>query len=163
MLKIVHGCGDLRLTRDWQAANCNTRVKRVEKMNSHSSWSTTGQKVQTGYSVTSRLELVAQSSREAKPPANFVLKKKTDSSHFTLTLVYIPLIPTKCRELPERILREKPQRKTRLTHPQSLHRNSSNSSTLFLSIVTSLRGTLPKSFLTIPISVRRPFGALGSS
>ena len=65
----------------------------------------------------------------------------------------------KCRELPERILKEKPQRKTRLTHPQSLHRDSSNSSTLTLSIVTSLRGSLPKSFLTIPTSVRRPFGA----
>ena len=34
--------------------------------------------------------------------------KKPDSSHSFLTLVYIPLIPTKCRELPERILREKP-------------------------------------------------------
>ena len=46
-----------------------------------------------------------------------------------------------------------------LTHPQSLHRNSSNSSTLTLSIMTSLRGSFPKSFLTIPTSVRRPFGA----
>ena len=65
----------------------------------------------------------------------------------------------KCRELPERILREKPQRKTRLTHPQSSHRDSSNSSILTLSIVTSLRGSLPKPFLTIPTFVRRPFGA----
>ena len=65
----------------------------------------------------------------------------------------------KYRELPERILREKPQRKTRLTHPQSSHRDSSNSSTLILSIVTSLRGSLPKRFLTIPTSVRRSFGA----
>ena len=65
----------------------------------------------------------------------------------------------KCRELLEKILREKPQRKTRLTHSQSSHRDSSNSSTLILSIVISLRGSLPKSFLTIPISVRRPFGA----
>ena len=48
--------------------------------------------------------------------------------------------------------------KTRLTHPQSSHRDSSNSSTLFLSFVKSLRGTLPNHFLTIPISVRRPFG-----
>ena len=62
-------------------------------------------------------------------------------------------------ELPERILREKPQRKIRLTHPQSSHRNSSNSSTFIISIVTSLRGSLPKHFLTIPTSVRRPFGA----
>ena len=65
----------------------------------------------------------------------------------------------KCRELPEKILREKPQRKTRLTHQQSSHTDSSNSSTLILSIVTSLRGSLPKLFLIIPTFVRRPFGA----
>ena len=67
------------------------------------------------------------------------------------------------RELPERILREKPQRKTRLIHPQSSLRDSSNSSTLFLSIVKSLRGLLPKFFLTIFISVKGLFGVLGSS
>ena len=65
----------------------------------------------------------------------------------------------KCRELLERILREKPQRKTRLTHPQYSHRDSSNYFTLILSIVTSLKGSLPKSLLTIPTFVRRPFGA----
>ena len=42
-------------------------------------------------------------------------------------------------------------------------RDSSNSSTLFLSIVKSLRGLLAKPFLTISISVRGLFGALGSS
>ena len=65
----------------------------------------------------------------------------------------------KCRELPERILKEKSQRKTRLTHPQSSHNDSLNSSTFILSIVISLRSSLPKHFLTIPIFVRRPFGA----
>ena len=85
--------------------------------------------------------------------------RKTDFSHSTLTLVYIPLIPMKCRELPKIILREKPYRKTRLTYPQSSQRDFSNSSTLTLSIVTSLRGSLPKHFLTIPTSMRRPFGA----
>ena len=67
------------------------------------------------------------------------------------------------RELPERILREKPQRKTRLIHPQSSLRDSSNFSTLFLFIVKSLRGLLPKPFLTISISMRELFGALRSS
>ena len=67
------------------------------------------------------------------------------------------------REFPERILREKPQRKTRLIHPQFSLRDSSNSSTFFLSIVKSLRGLLPKLFLTISISVRGMFGSLGSS
>ena len=69
----------------------------------------------------------------------------------------------KCRESLERILREKPQRKIRLTHPQSSSFDSSNSSTLFLSIVKSLRGLVPKPFLTISIPVRRLFGVQGSS
>ena len=56
------------------------------------------------------------------------------------------LIPTKCKVLLERILREKPQRKKRLTHPQFSSFDSPNSSTLTLSIVTSLRGTLAKTF-----------------
>ena len=61
------------------------------------------------------------------------------------------------------MLTEKPQRKTKLIHPQSSLRDSSNFSTLFLSIVKSLKGLLPKPFLTISISVRGLFGALGSS
>ena len=51
------------------------------------------------------------------------------------------LIPTKCRELLERILREKFWRKTRLTHPKSSSFDSPNSSTFTLSINISLRGT----------------------
>ena len=69
----------------------------------------------------------------------------------------------KYRELLEKILREKSQRKTRLTHPQSSHIDSSNSSTLTLSIIISLRGLLSKHFLTIPISMRRLSSDLGSS
>ena len=84
--------------------------------------------------------------------------EKINFSHSFLPYYIYTLIPTILRELPERILREKPQRQTKLIHPQSSYRDSSNSSTLFLSIVISLRGTLPKPFLTIPISVRRPFG-----
>ena len=68
---------DSQVTRDWQVANCSTRVKCAEKMNSYASWSTTGQKVQPDRSVSSRLELVTQSSHEAKPPASSVLKKLT--------------------------------------------------------------------------------------
>ena len=49
--------------------------------------------------------------------------EKPDVSHSSLTLVYIPLIPTEERELPERILREKPQSKIRLIHLQSLHKS----------------------------------------
>ena len=72
-------------TRDWisrvarglQAARSCTRAKHAKKLKRYASWSTTGQKVQTGHSVSLRLELVAQSSREAKPPASFVLEKLT--------------------------------------------------------------------------------------
>ena len=38
---------------------------------------TLGQKVQTGHLVSSRLELAAQSSREAKPPTSSILEKLT--------------------------------------------------------------------------------------
>ena len=48
------------------------------------------------------------------------------------------------------------------SHPSRI-RDSSNSSTLFLSIVKSLRGSLPKPFFTISISVKGLFDALGSS
>ena len=51
----------------------------------------------------------------------------------------------KFRELPERFLREKPQRTIRLIHPQSYTFDSSNSSTLTLSIDIPLRGALVKS------------------
>ena len=67
-------------TREWiswvacdlQAAKSWTHAKHAEKLKRHASWSTTGQKVQTGHSVSSWLELATQSSREAKPPASFV-------------------------------------------------------------------------------------------
>ena len=69
-------------TRDWisqvarglQATRSYTRAKHAEKLNRHASCSSIGQKVQSGHSVTSQLELAAQISREAKPPASFALK-----------------------------------------------------------------------------------------
>ena len=72
-------------TRDWisqvarglQATRSYTCAKHEEKLKRHANWSITGQKVQTGHSVSSRLELTAQSSCEAKPPASFVLEKLT--------------------------------------------------------------------------------------
>ena len=64
----------LWVARDWQAARWCTRVKHVEKLNHHAIYSTTGQKVQTGHSVNSRLGLATQSSHEAKSPVHSVLK-----------------------------------------------------------------------------------------
>ena len=66
-----------RVARGLQAARSCTCAKHVEKLKYHASWSTTGRKVQTGHSVSSWLELATQSSREAKPPASFVLEKLT--------------------------------------------------------------------------------------
>ena len=161
MLKIVQGCRDSRLdsqvTRDCQAAKVGTRMEHAGELKSHANCCTTGQKSQAGQAVSLRLELATQPSREVKSPDHPILEKLT--FHIPFSPYYIQtLIPTKCRELLERFLRKKPQRKIRLIHPQSSNRDSLNSSTLFLSIVKSLRGTLPKPFLTIPISVRRPFG-----
>ena len=82
MLKIVQRSRDLRLdfagsswvARGLQAIRSCTHAKHAEKLNRHASYSTTGQKVKSGHLVTSRLELAAQSSREAKLPASSVLK-----------------------------------------------------------------------------------------
>ena len=57
-----------------QAARNCTRAKHAKKLKRHASWSTTGQKVHTSLSVSSRLELRAQSSHKAKSPASSVLK-----------------------------------------------------------------------------------------
>ena len=68
MLKIMQGCRDLRLdsrvTHNWQAAKVGRRVEHAGELKSHASCSTTGQKVQTGHSITSRLELATQSRSE---------------------------------------------------------------------------------------------------
>ena len=107
--------------------------------------------------------LAAKTRNSVKPRGQVASQscfEKPDSSHSILTPCINTPFTHEERELPERILREKPQRKTRLIHPQSSLRDYSNSSTLFLSIVKFLRGLLSKPFLTIFISVRRLFSAL---
>ena len=78
MLKIVQRSSDSRLdlaSRSQLASRQKLHTCQVcQKLKRHASWSTTGQKVQTGRSITSRLELTAQLSREAKPPASSILK-----------------------------------------------------------------------------------------
>ena len=59
-------------SRGLQVAKECTRVKYVEELNSHASWSITGQKVQSDYSVSSRLRHATQSSHKAKSPIHFV-------------------------------------------------------------------------------------------
>ena len=211
MLKIVQRnkdsrldlAGGSRLTSRQKLHTCQA----CQKLKRHASWSTTGQNVQTSRSVISRLELAAQSSRESKPPASYILKNLTLPIPFSPQYKY-PLYPRNTESFQKETLEknkidssiiftqrlfkflyshpfycyilEKFITKTFftiptsvrrsfgawkqlgmdqfLTHPQSSHRDSSNSSTLILSIVTSLRGSIPKPFLTIPTSVRRPFG-----
>ena len=63
-----------QVARGLQATRSCTCAEHAEKLNHHASYSTTGQKVQSSHSVTSRLELAAQSSHEGKSPASFVLK-----------------------------------------------------------------------------------------
>ena len=78
LCKIVGTCDwTSRVARGLQAPRSCTRAKHAEKLKRHASWSTTGQKVQTGHSISLWLELVTQSSREAKPPANSILEKLT--------------------------------------------------------------------------------------
>ena len=66
---------------------------------------------------------------------------KTDFSHSFSYPTINTLISMKCRELSERILREKPQKTTRLIHPQSYPFDSLNSSTFTLSIDIPMRGS----------------------
>ena len=79
MLKIVQRSRDSRLDLVGGSRLASYQklhmCQACQKLKRHASWSITGQEVQTGHSVTSQLELAAQSSREAKPLASFVLKK----------------------------------------------------------------------------------------
>ena len=92
MLKIVQGCRDSRVTRDWQAAKVGTRVEHAGKLKSHASCCTTGQKSQAGQVISLRLELTTQPSREVKSLDHPVWKKLTFHipSH---PIIYRPLYP----------------------------------------------------------------------
>ena len=82
-------------SRGWlTAASCQmlNTCKVCQKLKCHPSWSITGQKVQIGCLVTSRLELATQSSCESKPPASSVLKNLTLRIPFSPQYKY-PLYP----------------------------------------------------------------------
>ena len=133
-------------TCDWLATGDSSKCHTCEacrKLKGNDSWSTTRQNGQSGQSIISRLELrlVLVASESPKPPC-FVEKWLFT---FLTYLTIKTLIPTKCREFLKRILREKPQRITRLIHLQSYTFDSSNSFTLTLSIDIPLRGALAKS------------------
>ena len=73
---------------------------------------TTGQKFQAGQAICSWLKLATQPNREAKSPKHLVWQNMTfHIPSFPNIYIYIYiyiLIPIIQRELPERILREKP-------------------------------------------------------
>ena len=81
-----------RVVYDLQVARSCTWVKHAEKLNCHASCSTTGQKVQSGHLVISRLELATQSSCEAKSLIHSVMEKLTLRIPFSLQSKY-PLYP----------------------------------------------------------------------
>ena len=143
MLKSVQENRESRL--DLAASSCQKQhtCQACQKLKRHASWSTTGQNRTTGHSVISQLDLATQSSHEAKLRASPVLKNLTLHIPFSPQYKY-PLYPQKI----ESFQREFWERNPRVKQDWFVHnlyiRDSSNSSTLFLSIVKSLRGILPK-------------------
>ena len=116
-----------------------------QKLKSHASCCTIGQKSQANQAIYSRLELATQPSREVKLLEHPVWEKLTSHipSHPT---IYMPLYPrfweSFQREFWERNPREK---QDWLIHNLYL-RDSLNSSTLFLSIVKILERFITKTF-----------------
>ena len=107
--------GGLRL----QSARMMHTCQACQKLKSRASCCTIRQKSQVGQAVYLRLKLTTQPSREVKSPEHPVWEKLTSHIPFHST-VYIPLYPRFRENFQRKFLREKPQRKTRLTHPQSL-------------------------------------------
>ena len=135
-------------SRRWFAiASCQKphTCQACQKLKCHASWSTTGQNRTIGHSVTSRLELATQSSREAKPRASLVLKNLTRHIPFSPQYKYLSY-PRNGESFQREFWERNPRvKKDRFIHNLYI-RDSSNSSTLFLSIVKPLRGLFTKTF-----------------
>ena len=132
----------LRVARGFKPPDA-AHMPSVPKVNSHASWSTTRQNRTTGHTVISRLDLATQSSREFKPQATPVLWILT--FHILLSLQYkYPLYPQMKESFQREFWERNPKEKQDWFTYNLYIRVSSNSSTLFLSIVKSLRGILLK-------------------
>ena len=83
--RVAHGLQAVRSCKSAKHAH-------AKKLKHHANWSTTGQKVQTGHPVSSRLELATQLSCKVKSPASSVLKSLTLYIPFPLQYKY-PLYP----------------------------------------------------------------------
>ena len=98
--------------------------------------------------LTSKKSLTYEISLNACYPAEvfrklYCLENFADFLHsisYPTINILIPMKFIELGELPGRILREKPQKETRLIHPQSCTLDSPNFSTLTLSIVIIMRG-----------------------
>ena len=145
-----------------QATRMLHTCQACQKLKSRANCCTTGQKSQAGQAVCSRLELATQPNREVKSLEHLIWEKLTFHipSHPT---IYIPLYPWFCESFQREFWERNPREKQDWLIHNLYLRDSSNSFTLFLFIVKSLRGLLPKPFLTISISMKGLFGALGSS
>ena len=76
-------------SRGLEVAKGCTRVKHAEELNSHASWSTIRQKVQSGHSVSLWLGLATQSSREAESPVHSIWEKLTLCIPYTHQYKYL--------------------------------------------------------------------------
>ena len=65
------------LAHGWQVTKVDTRVKHVEKLKSHASWSITWQNFQSGQTVSSWLKLATQWSCGVKSPDHSIWEKLT--------------------------------------------------------------------------------------
>ena len=87
----------------------------MQEVKDHDSWSTTGQKVQSGLTVNSRLKLATHSSHEAESPECHVLLK-TDFSHSISYPTINTLIVMKCNVLKNEPIERKTLREDSTTH-----------------------------------------------
>ena len=93
---------DLAGDSQLQAARCTTHAKHAKRWTVMLARALQDKTVQLAIRLSR--DWISWLSQVASQPCF----EKPDVSHSSLTLVYIPLIPTNERELPERILREKP-------------------------------------------------------
>ena len=125
LLKIVQRSRDSRLDlvggSRLQAARMLHTCQACQKLKSHASCCTTGQKSQAGQAVCSRLELATQPCREVKSLKHPILEKMTFHvpSHPTIYIYIYPYTHNFERASRENFKRETLEKK-RLTHPQSL-------------------------------------------
>ena len=102
-----------RVARGLQAARRCTLAKHTEKLNRHAncaSYSTIGQKVQSGHSVGSQLGLATQSSHKAKSLVHSITEKLTLRIPFSLQYKY-PLYPRNIESFQREFWERKPREK----------------------------------------------------